>query len=154
MTGVVEIVLSDTEGYFEGIVKEAYRQIELFDRLFPYQRRSPKIAIIPLPEAGTAKKISGKIISGADNPVMFSENSLAFIDKGSSDGIKAGQWYSVYRENTYKDSETKEEVSLSPTVYGTFFVLDTKDKTSTVFITDSKRSITPSSLFMTKFKAD
>jgi hypothetical protein len=82
---------------------------------------------------------------------MVSETSIAYIDKGSKDGIKQGQWYSIYSENTFKDSKTKEMVLLSPTIYGTFFILDTKDETSTVSITNSIRSISNNALFNTKF---
>ena len=152
--GIVEIVLSNKEGYFEGIVKEAYRQIELYDRLTPSQIRSPKIALEPLQEKGSGKSISGKIISAADYPVMFSETLTAYIDKGSKDGVKQGQQYSIYAENSHKGSKTKEVIHLSPTIYGTFIVLDTKNDTSTIIITNSTRSISNNALFSTKFLSD
>ena len=65
LVGVIEIVLSNDpeEGYSEGIVKEAYRQIELYDRLTPYEIRSTKIPMEPLQEKGSGNSISGKIIS-------------------------------------------------------------------------------------------
>ena len=102
-----------------------------------YKRRSHKI-----PLTQSKKRLDGKIILSEEHGNIIGDNDIAFIDKGSKDGVKLGQQYSIYyQEKQRLNTETKEDVLLTQIVYGTLLVLHTEQTTSTVLITRSDKGI-------------
>jgi len=138
IVGTVEITRIEN-GFVIGQVKDAYTAIETEDKLMPFQSRTERI-IFSDPVAG----LSGKIIKAEENQIMIGEHMIAFIDKGSRDGVKAGQSYRIsYMETTGTRSFLKKPVDLCPEYIGSLLVLHTEETTSTVVITNSVNSITP-----------
>jgi hypothetical protein len=79
---------------------------------------------------------------------LIGDNVTAFIDKGEKDGIKPGQTFSVY----YQDSGQIEPLRAKKTMlksvsFGELVVLHTEATTATVYITDANQEIIPGSLF-------
>ena len=139
LTGVVEITKKEP-GFVLGKVVQSYRSIAVNDLLMPYKKRSPRIALTK-----SRKGLNGKIISAEEHVNNIGDETIAFIDKGSEDGVTPGQSYSIYYQERDKKNRlgTKENVLLSPVVYGTLLVLTTEQTTSTVLITRTEKSIQP-----------
>ena len=138
LTGVVEITKKEP-GFTLGRVVQSYRSIAINDLLMPYEKRSPRIVLTE-----SIKGLNGKIISAEENVNNIGDETVAFIDKGSEDGVTPGQSYSIYFQERDKSGLGKKgNFLLSPVVYGTLLVLHTEKTTSTVLITRTEKSIQP-----------
>jgi hypothetical protein len=138
LTGFVEITEVEPEFAIARVVR-SYRTIEINDRIMPYQRRSPKIILMD-----TVKGLKGKILFAEEHQVLIGDNHVVFIDKGDKDGIKPGQQYNVYyQEKQLVDAASKEDVTLTPVVFGNLLVLLTQETTATALITNSQKNIAP-----------
>jgi hypothetical protein len=122
-----------------GKVIQSYRCIAIDDLLMPYKKRSPRIALTE-----SIKGLDGKIILAEEHVNNIGDETIAFIDKGSEDGVTPGQSYSIYYQERDKNRlETKGDILLSPVVYGTLLVLTTEQTTSTVLIIRTEQGIQP-----------
>ena len=142
LLGTVEIIQPEPE-YAIGRVVNAYGNIKKEDLLMPYKRRSPKIAKISPPPG-----IMGEVIMAEEHNKIIGDNVTAFIDKGENDGIKPGQTFTVF----YQDSERIHpqqagETALKPVTFGELVVLHTEATTATVYITQAKQAIVPGARF-------
>jgi hypothetical protein len=105
----------------------------------PYSKRSKKITLTESKEG-----LEGKIIATEEHRSIIGDTTIAFIDKGDKDGVKSGQFYSIYYQETeLSDSATKKEVPFTTVDFGTLIVLHTEKTTSTVLITKLNKSIYP-----------
>ncbi|MDP3282956.1 MAG: hypothetical protein Q8M56_00815, partial [Desulfobacterales bacterium] len=85
----------------------------------------------------------GAIIASEEKRAIIGDNTVAFIDKGETDGVKPGQFYSIfYQEKKNISPDIKEATHLDPVDFGKVFVLYTEQTTSSVLITNSDKSIT------------
>ena len=138
LTGVVEVIKKEP-GFVMGKVVQSYRTIAINDLLMPYNKRSPRIALTE-----SIKGLKGKIISAEEHVDNIGDETIAFIDKGSEDGVAPGQSYSIcYQEGDKNGLETKNNILPSPIVYGSLLVLFTEQTTSTVLVTRTEKSIQP-----------
>ena len=137
LTGVVEITKVEPRFALARVV-QSYRTIEVGNLLMPYKRRSPRIELTQ-----SKKGLNGELIISEEHANIFGDNDIAFIDKGSQDDVKLGQQYSIYYQEKQRLLDTKEDVLLTPIVYGTLLVLHTEPNTSTVLITRSDKGINP-----------
>jgi hypothetical protein len=134
-TGVVEIV-SKEAGFAVGKVIKSYRAINLYDLVMPYEPIKPQIALTE-----SIKGLKGTIILSEEHKAMIGENDIAFIDKGTKDGIQPGQRYSIfYQEKEKISANSSQAVLLPPVQYGMLLVLRTEKDTSTILITNSEKS--------------
>ena len=140
--GTVEITQTEPE-YAIGRVVSAYARIKKDDLLMPYKRRSPKIAKTTPPPG-----INGEILMAEEQNKLIGDNVTAFIDKGENDGIKTGQTFSVfYQESARVHPQQENETVLKPVSFGELVVLHTEATTATVYITDANQVIIPGSRF-------
>jgi len=148
-TGAVEIMIKRPE-FLLGRVIGAYRPIKIGDLLMPYKRRLQQVAMNPSPPG-----LEGSIIESEDHDGIFGENSVAFIDKGKSDGVEPGQLYWIFVQENYRiNPDNKFEVTLTPEILGELLVLHTENTTSTVMITDSRKPIRAGAKIVTPFKLE
>lgn len=143
LTGVVEITKIEPRFAVARVV-QSYRTIAVDDLLMPYEKRSPKVYL-------TASKpgLKGSVVIAETHGTISGDNNILFIDKGSMDGVKRGQLYHVYsQEKEQVDKKTKEDVLLTPVVYGTLLVLYSERTTSTVLVTQSDKSISAGAAFV------
>lgn len=155
-TGVVEIVKPDADYYIARVVR-SFRDIRVNDLLMPHRPRSPKI-LLTESQAG----IQGQILTNEDRDRMFGDNVIAFIDKGKKDGIKVGQYYSVYYEDVhglkfYKEGEqlksrTAAQTLQTPIDFAKILVLLTEESTATVLVTYSEKDLYPTARIRTPVK--
>ncbi len=138
LAGIVEITKREP-GFALAKVAQSFRSIHLNDYLMPYSKRSKKITLTESKEG-----LEGKIITTEEHRTIIGDTTIAFIDKGDKDGVKSGQLYSIYYQETeLSDSATKKEVPFTSVDFGTLIVLHTEKTTSTVLITKSSKSIHP-----------
>jgi hypothetical protein len=138
LTGIVEIEKKESQFVVARVV-QSYRAIAVNDLLMPYKKRSPRIALIQ-----SKMGLNGEIIGSEEHDKNMGDHTVAFIDKGDQDGVKIGQTYDIYYQDKEKIGEaSKENVPLTPVVYGSLLVLHTEKSTSTVLITQSDHSIHP-----------
>jgi hypothetical protein len=137
-TGVVEIKKIEPLYALAEVIR-AYRAIAIDDLLMPYEQRSPEIPIIEC-----EKGIDGAIISAEEKREIIGDNTVVFINQGKKDGIKPGQFYSIYYQEKKRISpDSKKEIYLDPVDFGSFIVLRAEQTTSSVLITKSDKDIYP-----------
>jgi len=140
LTGVVEITqLQPT--YAIGTVIEAYRPINLEDKLMPYFRRIPEVILKESP-----KGLQGKIVIAEDHNRLIGDQMVAFIDKGKIDGVQAGQFYNVFFQVSERiHPKKKEKTLLLPVDFAEILVVHTENTTATVIVTQADREFEPGS---------
>ena len=138
LTGVVEIIKKEPD-FVIARVMATYREIKTGDRILPFRPGDPKIPLKPSPP-----NIKAQVIVSEEHAQLIGEDTIAFIDKGSEDGIEPGQQYSVYYQDTKKlGVDSNKAVLLDPVNFGTILVLHTEETTSTIIVTNSKKDIHP-----------
>lgn len=138
LTGILEITEKHPDFSVAKVV-QSFRSIAVNDLLMPYQPLSKKILITE-----SKKGLEGSIISSEEKATIIGDNAIAFIDRGSRDGVMPGQYYSLYyQEKKRLDPKSKKYTLLSVVDFGTLFVLRAEQTTATVLITRSDKSITP-----------
>jgi hypothetical protein len=138
LTGVVEINQAQPQ-YAIGTVIEAYRPINLEDKLMPYYRRIPEVILKDSP-----KGLEGKIIDAEDHNRLIGDQTIAFIDKGKKDGVQPGQFYNVYYQVAEQvHPKKKEKVLLLPVDFAELLVIHTENTTATVIVTKADKEFEP-----------
>ena len=133
-TGLIRIV-EIREDFAVAKIEKAFRSIMVNDLLLPYVPLSSKIQMIP-----GIGGIEGKIFMTEEASGIFGDDVVAFIDKGSENGIQRGQTYPIYEE--YSMGTAHDAVD-----FGSLIVLHTEATTATVLILRSDRSIQPPGKF-------
>ena len=142
--GVVEITQVEPK-FSPARVLQSFRHIELNDLLMPYKPRSPKITLTESKEG-----LKGKIIAAEEHQEIFAD-TVVFIDKGSKDGVKVGQSYSIYyQEKARIDPKTEEHIMLPPVDYAKIIILRTEETTATALITKAEKAVHPGAKFHAK----
>jgi hypothetical protein len=138
LTGVVEITQVQPQ-YAIGTVIEAYRPIEVEDRLMPYNRR---LSRVPLKES--PKGLEGRVIEAEEHNRLIGEFMIAFINKGQKDGVQPGQFYNVYYQAQEKIHPSRgAKTLLLPVDFAELLVIHTESTTATVIITGADREFEP-----------
>ena len=147
--GIVEITIKRPE-FVLGRIVAAYRPIKVGDLLMPFQRRLPRLKIQDSPQG-----LRGQIITSEEHLAMFGESAIAFIDKGTQDGVQPGQLYWVFKQEQYRiNPDDKYDVTLTPVLLGELLVLHTEKTTATVTVTDSIRAMHTGAKIASPFKID
>ena len=141
IVGKVEITKKEAD-YVVGLVVGAYREIHGGDFILPYERRSPKIPLVP-----STPGIDGKLLIAEEHSKMIGDYTIAFIDKGSEDSILVGQQYHVYHQQ--EGVKDKKKILYSPIDYAKFIVLHTEKNVSTVLMTQTDVAVEPGASFRT-----
>jgi hypothetical protein len=138
LTGVVEITQVQPQ-YAIGTVIEAYRPIEIEDKLMPYNRRPPQV---PLKES--PKGLHGQVIEAEEHNRLIGEYMIAFINKGKKDGVQPGQFYNVYYQAQEQiNPGRREKTLLLPIDFAEVLVIHTENTTATVIVTNADREFEP-----------
>jgi hypothetical protein len=138
LTGVVEITQVQPQ-YAIGTVTEAYRPIEVEDKLMPYNRRLPEV---PLKES--PKGLQGQVIESEEHNRLIGEYMIAFINKGKIDGVQPGQFYNVYYQAQEQINPGRgEKTLLLPVDFAEVLVIHTESTTATVIVTSADKEFEP-----------
>lgn len=138
ITGIVRIIEAEPR-YAIGNIIRSYRAIRVADQLQPYLPLSPDIPI-----AESHPELEGRIIVSEEHAGIFGDNDLAFIDRGSKNGVRPGQQYRIFYQDTQRLGRSRrDKIRLAAVDFGEVFVLRAEETTSTVLITRSDKSISP-----------
>ena len=138
LNGVVEITQVEPQ-YAIGTIIEAYRPIELEDKLMPYYRRLPKVIIKESP-----KGLKGRIIESEEHNRLIGLNMIAFMNKGRKDGVQPGQFYTVYEQVQERiHPKGREKTLLLPVNFAELLVIHTENTTATVIVTNEDKEFEP-----------
>jgi hypothetical protein len=149
LAGTVEIIQQEN-AFSIGRVLKAYRPIKLSDKLMPYDRRVPRIKLRESQEG-----LEGEVIIGEERQTMLGDSVVAFIDKGQDDGVKPGQFYSLYyldEHRVTKDGK-REELVKTPVDFGELLIIHTEETTATVLITRTKKEFEAGTMIRTPVSA-
>ncbi|MBU1170575.1 MAG: LysM peptidoglycan-binding domain-containing protein [Proteobacteria bacterium] len=136
ITGVIQIT-SKKSGYAVGTVIQSYKTIGLKNFLIPYTYRSPDITL-----SASVEGLTGSIIASEEGEGIFGDDKIAFIDKGSKDGVKDGQMYNIFYPEEKGSAELLGGKKLFvPVDFASFLVLHTDDTASTVLITSAYQGV-------------
>ncbi len=136
LTGIVEIKKTEPLYVIAEVIK-SFKEIGINDLLMPY---IPKSSHIPVIES--VKGIEGTLIASEEKRELIGDNMVAYIDKGEADGVKPGQFYSIFYQEKKKISpDIKEKTYLDPVDIGKVFVLSTEQTTSSVHVAKSDKNI-------------
>ena len=147
LTGVIEVIKKE-EDFSVAKVIQSFRTIKTDDLLMPHEKRNPKVYLTE-----SKKDLKGKIIVSEERVELFGDDFTAFIDKGSKDGVKIGQVYTIYyqsMERVQQDTgwfSRSKKTALTPVNFAKILVLHTEEETSTVLITQSDNSVYPDAVF-------
>ncbi len=141
LTGIVEVIESNPSFALARVI-QSFRAIEINDLVTPFEKRSSKI-----PLTDSMRGLHGKVIVSEEHEVDFGDHSIAFIDKGDEDGVRPGQLYHLFEQETSIDPKTNLEVSLTPLDFGSMLVLFTEKAAATVLIIQSDKSVYPGAKF-------
>ena len=134
LRGIVEITQVQPQ-YAIGTVIEAYRPIQVEDRLMPYNRRLPEV---PMKES--PKGLKGQVIEAEEHNTLIGEHMIAFINKGKKDGVQPGQFYNVYYQAKEKINPNRgEKTLLLPVDIAELLVIHTESTTATVIVTGADK---------------
>ena len=123
--GVVQITAKDTPEVLTGRITLSFGEIEKNDLLTPYQEPS----LVYNQKEKKTKDISGFIIEVTDERTINGQTNFVYLDKGSAEGVEAGDKFAVYRE--HKDSK------LPRMMIGEVLVFLVKEHTSTAVVRNS-----------------
>lgn len=142
--GIIEI-REKMPDFATAYVQRSFRSIKAGDLLAPYSPRSPKIFITP-----SKTDLIGRILMAEEHQSFFGSDTIAFIDKGTANGIRIGQKYNVFYEEKIAAGDPKNKTIVKhPVDYATFLVLSAEADTASVLIISAKKSINPGARFRT-----
>ncbi|MDY6790172.1 MAG: LysM domain-containing protein [Thermodesulfobacteriota bacterium] len=144
LLGIVEVT-NTAPRFAIATVTRSFSNIKVNDKLMPYKRRPIKIV-----QQKSKEGLLGKIIMSENHNLLIGDNTTAFINKGEADGVKPGQYYSIFYQEKSKIASTSwKKVPLDAVIFGKLIVLHTEKTTSTVYITSTNRQIDPGSRICT-----
>ncbi|MBT8357742.1 MAG: LysM peptidoglycan-binding domain-containing protein [Desulfobacterales bacterium] len=147
LLGIVEIT-NTAPRFAIAKVTQSFSNMQVNDKLMPYKRRSANIV-----QQESKEGLLGKIIIAEKHSILIGDNTTAFINRGEDHGIKPGQQYSIfYQETSSIVPASRSKISLDAVIFGELIVLHTEKTTSTVYITSTNRQVAPGSKICTPIK--
>jgi hypothetical protein len=145
LAGLVEIVHQE-EQFSIGKILKAYRPIKLTDKLMPYYRRVPRIQL-----QASQEGLQGEIIGGEEHQEMIGDSVIAFIDRGQENGVRPGQFYSLYYQDEHRviTKGGAEELVKTPVDFGELLIIHTEKTTATVLITRTENEFSSGAMIRT-----
>jgi hypothetical protein len=123
--GILQITAKDSPDVLTGRVTLSFDSVERNSLLTPYQEPT----LVYNPTGKKAKEISGFIIEVTDERTINAQLDFVYLDKGSADGVDAGDQFIVYAEH--------DDSKLPKMNIGEVQVFLVKEHTSTAFVRKS-----------------
>lgn len=142
IVGVVKVTRREAD-YAVGTIERAYTNIQVNNLLMPYVERSADINLLD-----GIKGLSGTIVGTEEGHCILGNESLVFVDKGQDNGVKPGQTYSIYIQDTAKKTPAdRETISLAPVDIGTILILHAEPAFATALVIQADKDIYPGAGF-------
>jgi len=140
---VIEMLGSLTAGKANGEVMAAhiddsFKEIDAGAKLV---RFSEPVTEVVITEAGGP--VEGYVVAALEHTENLADSNVIYIDRGTSDGVSAGNVMRVFRPSGIVDDPMKKgnKLTLPMLELGTIIVIDAGEKTSTALVVDSLRPI-------------
>jgi hypothetical protein len=99
------------------------------------------VATEPVRRVENTKNVKGYVVDAAPSPLSFmAESYIAVIDKGSADGVREGNTFTIVRAG---DPYTREYTGMSDEDIGELIVVETFKSSSTALLTAASRVVVP-----------
>lgn len=135
--GMLEIT-GAKEGYYTGKIIESYSAIHPKDLLTGYTKRSGEI-----PVQADPPEIQANLVCNDNDDSLLAENSVVYINRGSSDNVRPGRMYTIYREPAPAESTfgTDTDIEFDSEKVGRLIVLHTEEISSTAMIVKNAKDM-------------
>ncbi|MBI5492989.1 MAG: LysM peptidoglycan-binding domain-containing protein [Deltaproteobacteria bacterium] len=132
------VIVTAVNDVVEGRINTSYREIEAGARVMELRPRVTEVEITA-PETD----VKGFIVAAVEGKENLSKGDIAYIDRGSRDGLKKGNIMRIFREaGKVPDPVNRgKSLSLPPIELGTLVVIDTDDSTSSCVVVKSLKPI-------------
>ncbi|MEW6409395.1 MAG: LysM peptidoglycan-binding domain-containing protein [Nitrospirota bacterium] len=128
-------------------VMNSYDYIAVGDRVLPYQELNP--LIIPLERKVEQKQVRGHIVEIIDDRVRGAFMDIVYLDKGSRDGLTAGDIFNIFEEGgKIRHPLSGEKVAIPDMPIGQVQVIALKEETSTAKVLKSIKEIKRGDIFI------
>ena len=118
-------------------ITHSNEEIKVRDKLIPYE---PGTKTIDLTLA--ANPVKGYIICGKHALTLYGENDIVYIDRGSNEGVQAGNTFVIYKDRKpVEDPATGDTLQLPKEILGKLLVIKVQGNTATAIITKSVKEI-------------
>jgi len=142
LAGVLEIINREG-GYLVGNIVTAYRAIHIEDYVLPYEPRSPYVSLTEGPSG-----MWGRVFMSEERQELIGAGHIVFLDKGEKDGVRTGQIFKVYYQETESlDPKTFRQPMLENVPFADLLILHIEDTTATALVTRSTRNIKSGAVF-------
>ena len=133
--GYMQIVCKNSS-YSEGLVIKAYDEIQIGDKLMKCDQTPVKFNKEPEWDQcfKTGSSLKGTIIRAANNFQIFSDLDIVYLDLGSTNGIKPGDYFAVVLKTGNKKISIYKQIAQ-------LVILKTKANTSSAVITKSIKEL-------------
>lgn len=131
-------VKSSVDGVIEGEIEMSYKEIQPGAKLEIF--REP-VSEVEITKPDTV--VNGYIAAALEDKGNLSKGDIAYIDRGTSDGLKKGNVMRIYRtrESVPDPLDKRKKIELPPIELGTLIVADPGDNTSACMILKSLKAI-------------
>ncbi len=134
--GILKVTKVD-DNSSTAMISQSYEEIKAHDKITPYEPGTQTINL-----ALASSPVDGYVICGKHNVTIFGENDIVYIDRGSSEGVQAGNTFVIYKDREpVKDPSTGATIHLPKEILGKLLVIKVRDNTATAIITKSVREI-------------
>lgn len=122
VVGILQVTGKAPDTLVAAVIKTSFEDIALGNFLTPYQEPS---LFYSIPEKG-GRTISGSILEVTDSRTINGHFNVVYLDKGSADGIKPGDRFTV--------SPDAEKKGFPDKVIGNLMVILVKEETATAVV--------------------
>lgn len=131
------LTVTEKGSVVEARIDDSYKEIETGDKLRPYVEPVREVEIT---ESGS--EASGYIVASLEGRENLGAGDIAYIDLGSSSGVKEGNVMRIFRrDKKVTDPMNGKTVELPPVELGTLVVVKAGEKTSSCVVVDSLKTI-------------
>lgn len=131
------LVVTRINGFVEALVDTAYMEIPAGAKVKPYSEPVREVEIIK-----ADSEISGVIVMALEGRENIAAGDIAYVDKGSKDGLKKGNIMRIFRMLPEMDDPMGgKDVIPPPVELGTLVVLEAGEKTSTAIVVKGLKAI-------------
>jgi hypothetical protein len=133
-----ELLVLETKGSMATAkIEKSFRSINVGDMVLPPQQTIPVSLTIR-----SSKKIEGIVVLAAEREENITSDVVVFIDRGSQDGVIAGDRFSIYRFGYFpKEVLDRQKENLPLIKVGEAVAVTVQEEATTALVTHSSSSI-------------
>lgn len=132
------LTVTRAEGVVEAVVDNSFKEIPLGAKVRPYTEPVREVEITK-----AASEVAGVIVMALEGKENLSSGDIAYLDKGSADGLMKGNLMRIFRPvpEAADPMGSGKNIALPPLELGTLVVLEAGEGTSTAVVVKGMRPI-------------